>query len=166
MSVVHDRTLLTINLRSSFRTSSSFSQKNNSVLINGNCIHTCTGLLVSGCNHDGTHKLLMSVVHGWALLTIYDPTAEQLQVIFSQEQFRGSSGKTLNFRPLGPGFKTWCIQVWGPSSFIWLPGVRSVTHKTLAVKKRREISQFTHSPFRSLGNPHTPAMGKLVTLRV
>ncbi len=25
-----------------------------------------------------------------------------------------SSGGTLDFRPLGPGFETQCIQVWGP----------------------------------------------------
>ncbi len=47
-----------------------------------------------------------------------------------------SSGRTLHFRPLGPGFETRCIQVWGtvhPSSHFSAAG-QSLT--TLAVKKR------------------------------
>ncbi len=36
---------------------------------------------------------------------------------------------------------------WALSSIALMPGTRSVTHKTLAVKKRRKINQFTHSLF-------------------
>ena len=44
-----------------------------------------------------------------------------------------SSGRTLDFRPLGPRFETRCIQVW----ITFILGARSVAHKTLAVQRRR-----------------------------
>ncbi len=48
-----------------------------------------------------------------------------------------SSGRTLDFRPLGPGWKPGVFMSGKLSPFVSSPGARSVAHKTLAAKKRR-----------------------------
>ncbi len=56
-------------------------------------------------------------------------------------RYAWSSGRTLDFKPLGPGFETQCYQAWGRLILHLI--VRSVAHKILAVKNRRLMTEST-----------------------
>ena len=73
-----------------------------------------------------------------------------------QVRFTWSSGRTLDFIPLGPVFENRYIQAL--ASFFSLYRARPVAQKTLAVKKRRYINHFTHSLTDSLPAFNSPRL--------